>query len=284
MITSTFSCLNTNDMPWQADPDIPGFKVRLLRVDDTTRAVVKMWYLPPRWESGMFILPHRHYHKTVTERAYHLFGDFPHWEFSRPGDHDGELIVFHRHLFMDRPPMSIHGGFEEPKSETGSLILYWNTGPGTGIAEPEAPQETIPLPFDDDADSHGTDFTEARLFDTRKLAWQTHPTLDGCKIKPLAEATQGSGAVAMVNIPPDWTAPDATQPIRGGDQPCWSFVISGDVKLRMAENGASHQLTIAEDGYLEWGTGATLSFTDGATSEGGCAVLCIGHDLSKATA
>ena len=281
-MTTTFSLIDTNAVPWEHNPGIPGFKRRLLVFDDATRSEVRMDYVPPGAIPEVLELPHRHYHRTVTERAYALAGDFPHWEFSSTRDHEGEMIVFRRHLFMDRPPKSIHGLMPEPLSETGCVLLYWNTGPGTGVAEPDAPVESVELAFDDSADDDRTDFSDARLFDTGEVAWLEHPSVAGWKAKPLAEAVENSGAVSLVHIPADWTGSQQPFGIRGDESPPWLFVVSGDVRLQVSEDGARHNLDLHEGAFLLWRSAAELSVPAQSVSAGGCVALCVGHDLAQA--
>ena len=280
MTAESFTFIDTNAMAWEHNPGIPGFKRRLLFFDDATRSEIRMDYVPPGAIPEVLELPHRHYHRTVTERAYALAGDFPHWEFSSTRDHEGEMIVFRRHLFMDRPPKSIHGLMPEPLSETGCVLLYWNTGPGTGVAEPDAPMESVELPFDDTADDDRTEFSVARLFDTGEVAWQKHPWAAGWKVKPLAETTENSGAVSLVHIPADWTG--SLEPVKaeGGEPPPWLFVIAGDLRLYLAENGARREFALREDGFLVLSAGTALGVPRESASDGGCTVLCVGHDLS----
>lgn len=280
MTAASFTSLDTNAVPWEDNPGIPGFKRRLLVFDDATRSEVRMDYVPPGAIPRVIELPHRHYHRTVTERAYALGGDFPHWEFSSTRDREGEMIVFRRHLFMDRPPKSIHGLMPEPLSETGCVLLYWNTGPGTGVAEPDAPMESVELSFDDSADADRTDFSDARLFDTAEVAWQAHDSASGWKRKPLAEAVENSGAVRLVHVPADWSgSPEPVQAPGKGPSP-WLFVIAGDLCVQLTENGARRVLALREGAFLIWRAGTALNVPAESASEGGCTVLCVGHDLS----
>ena len=75
MATTPFTLIDTNAVPWENNPGIPGFKRRLLAFDDAKRAEIRMDYVPPRTIPDVLQLPHRHYHNSVTERAYTLFGD-----------------------------------------------------------------------------------------------------------------------------------------------------------------------------------------------------------------
>ena len=224
MATTPFTLIDTNAVPWEDNPGIPGFKRQLLTHDEATSAQIRVDYVPPGIVPAGLQLPHRHYHNSVTERAYTLFGDFPHWEFSGVRDDEGELIMFRRHLFMDRPPKSIHGLMPEPISATGAA---------------------------------------------------------GWKVKPLAKAVKHSGSVCLVHIPADWTAPGEPLGVSGSETPPWLFVVSGDLCLHMAENGARHDLGLREGGFLLWRTGAALGVPHESATDGGCVVLCIGHDLSE---
>lgn len=274
---------HTPDMPWEPDPAIPGFKRRLLHVHPRSRAHIKQWYLPPAFGPAVGTLPHRHYHRTVTERAYHLAGDFPHWEFKTGADMDGELVVFKRHIFMDRPPLSIHGRFKTPFSQTGSEILYWNTGVGTGLGEPEADTETVTVEFDESGRSDRTNFTEASVFSTLERPWLPHPGFASWRFKPLAGSTEGTPAAVLANIPIDSLAPDNVA-IAGNEMPRWLYVVSGDLKVSITASGKTQPFSLREGGFLAWQSEVVLGFAVGPISTGGATVLCVGHDLVKPSA
>ncbi len=280
MMDGSFTLLHTPDMDWEPDPAIPGFKRRLLHVHPVTGGHIKQWYLPPAYGPAVGTLPHRHYHKSVTERAYHLAGDFPHWEFRTGADMDGELIVFKRHIFMDRPPLSIHGRFPEPFSQTGSEILYWNTGVGTGLGEPEAVTETITVEFDESGRSDRTNFRDANVFSTLDRPWQSHPHIPAWKIKLLAHRTEGAGPVVLVNIPMGADSP-ADVAIAGSEDPHWLYLLSGDLSLRVTADGTPQEIKLREGSFLRWNDTATIEFSDGAISDGSAVVLCTSHNLAK---
>ncbi|MBM3516107.1 MAG: hypothetical protein FJX59_20680, partial [Alphaproteobacteria bacterium] len=222
---SAYTLIHTSTMPWEPDPAIPGFKRRLLDVDPITKGQIKLWHLPPAFGAVKGSFPHRHYHRTVTERAYHLAGDFPHWEFDSGADMDGTLVVFRRHIFMDRPPLSMHGRFGAQVSETGSEILYWNDGLGAGLGEPEAATETVTVEFDEGGRADRTNFTKASVFLTLDRPWKSHTKHVGWKIKPLADRFERNAAVTLVAVPMDAPAPTGVS-IPGDDAPRWLFVIS----------------------------------------------------------
>ena len=75
----TFHHVRSHTLEWEDDPYIPGFRQKLLSFDDITKAVVRLWFIPPDWGTDVFDgKPGRHYHKSVVERGFHLYGDFPH--------------------------------------------------------------------------------------------------------------------------------------------------------------------------------------------------------------
>jgi hypothetical protein len=264
-MTAAYRHLKTSGMDWAEDPDIPGFKQKLLHVDTDSGAVTRLWFIPPGW--GRDLLqgkPDRHYHKTVIERGYHLYGDFPHWEFADAHDHEGTGAPLTKGIFMDRPVLSLHGLQPEPVSQAGAVILYWNTGRGTSIREPGFALETINVPFNGGGD--WPQFNDARLIQTLELPWQPHERVAGWKHKPLAAASHGSGAVSVVHIPTDWQ-PDGTASFAAG--PGWTFVVHGDLRLDAG-------LALAEGDYLEWSSDEAVALRAGSASDAGCTLLWVG--------
>ncbi len=278
---TAFKHIDTTAMPWEADPAIPGFKRRLLDTDPVTKGQIKLWHLPPAFGAVKGSFPHRHYHRTVTERAYHLSGDFPHWEFETGADMEGTLVVFRRHIFMDRPPLSIHGRFGAQVSQTGSEILYWNDGLGTGLGEPEADVETVTVEFDERGRADRTNFTKASVFLTAERPWLSHPVHSGWKAKPLAGRFERNAAVNLVAVPMDGSAPGDVA-IPGSEAPRWLFVIAGDLTVQVSTDGGHRSVALREGGFLKWSPAASVGFAAGAVSAGGAHVLCIGHDLARA--
>ncbi len=269
-MTASYTHIETLGAPWSDDPDIPGFKQKILHQDKDSGAVVRLWYIPPGW--GRDVLqgkPDRHYHQTVIERAYHLFGDFPHWEFADAADQQGRCEALTVGIFMDRPILSLHGLLPEPVSQTGAVILYWNTGKGTSIREPGFELETINVPFNGATTGDWPQFNAARLEQTLDLPWETHDRISAWKHKPLAPASQGSGAVSLVHIPTDW-APAA--PTSLATEPGWLFVVHGDLRL---EAGTA-AVMLAQDGYLRWDAPEALHFDTRPCSDTGCTAIWVG--------
>lgn len=276
-----FHHVRTEEIDWVDDPDIPGFRQKILSRDDETGAVTRLWFVPPNWGEDVFNgKPDRHYHKSVVERGFQLYGDFPHWEFNSVEDFDGDLYVFKRGLFMDRPPGSLHGLRPEPRSQAGAVILYWNTGRGASIKEEAFAEETVNVPFDKDVKVEINAFTACNLTQTEAMDWQPHPDVPDWKIKPLAEAGYGADSVDLVFIPSDWSATDslsdsAAQPTAKHQ---WLYVVTGDLAVRLNDN----KLKLIQDDYLSWPSSNKLSFADGSVSETGCIAICSGNRLADA--
>lgn len=275
---TNFTHIDTDVMEWEPDPGIPGFLSKPLHTDSETGAFTNIHFVPPGWgEEVVHGKPYRHYHSTVYERSFCLFGDFPHWEFETPEDKDGELIVFRGGIFMDRPPMTIHGLMPEPKSVGGATTLSWNTGAGVSVQDPKAKEETFVVPFED---THGInlEFTSPHIFQTADVDWQDHPTIGGWKIKPLCARAGGAGEAALVSIPPDWR-PDGEHAVIGDDVLTWLFVVSGDVTVQVGDGGTK-DLALKIRNYLNWRSPASLSLSSEGVTQGGAVVLCVGHNLA----
>jgi hypothetical protein len=272
----------TNREPWQPDPGIPGFLVKRMFTDPVTGQFTEIHYVPPGWGDEVTDgQPYRHYHRSVYERALCLFGDFPHWEFREPADTQGELKALRTGIFMDRPPMTIHGLFPQPKSIAGAATLAWNTGGGTSVEDPRAKDETIPIPFDD---YHGINlaFTSPRFTHLTDMPWVAHPSVPGWKQKLLGARNTLAPEALLVSIPPDWR-PGSTHGLARGADRKWIFLMSGDLSLDMTEKGQTQRLVLAEHDYVDWLAPALPSFgTDGPVTTGGAVVLCVAHDLSPA--
>jgi hypothetical protein len=269
--------LDSKAIPWSDDPGIPGFREKVLRFDEKDESVVRLWYLPPGWGADVFDgKPNRHYHNTVVERAFHLFGDFPHWEFSSVEDFDGELVILSKNLFMNRPVQSLHGLLPEPHSETGSMILYWSTGPGVSILDPKYDSETVKVPFDANAELPINKFTPCEFTQTDEVPWQPHPRIDGWKIRPLAEPMGDGGRVAMVHIPTDWQ-PSSELVLDGQPGREWLFVLSGDVQVDVSGGDGAGTQRLGEWGYLDWQQPASLVFPVRSASQAGCVALYCGE-------
>ena len=283
IVRPNYRCHDTDQLDWEQDPTIRDFNRKLLYLDAETGADTLLRYFPPGARyTGHGGGRHRHYHLTVRQRAFALYGDFPHCEFKDPLDIEGNNIVFRRGYFMDRPPRSIHGTQPEPLSQSGAVILQWNTGGGVGLDDPKAEVETVSVPFEGDLQSMGKNFPEGRVFDTSNLAWQPHPTVPGWKRKVLATPEQDDEAVSLLFVPPEWRPGDL--PARGapsGDR-SWLFVLSGDLPLWVydtPEATPGECVSLREGTYLEWSQPAVVGFEAGPGSEIGCTLLCVGHEL-----
>jgi hypothetical protein len=142
---------NTFEMGWEEYPGLDGTKIKVLeRFPDGEPSVMLRWRQP-----GALLppdrLPYRHYHATVRECMFVLQGEIPHWDYRSADDAEGEgkLIRFKEGYFMDRRPGpgAIHGIEAGPVSDTGSLVLFWRTGTGNFVNEPNFKQESIEVPY-----------------------------------------------------------------------------------------------------------------------------------------
>ena len=269
--------IKTKSRPWKDDPGIPGFQEKMLCFDEDDESVVRLWYLPPGWGADVFNgQPDRHYHTTVIERGFHLFGDFPHWEFSSVGDLEGDLKVLEKGTFMNRPVRTIHGILPSPVSQTGAMILYWNTGSGVSIQDPKYPQETVTVPFDPEATVPVEEFATCGFTQTDDLPWEPHPTLSGWKIKMLAEPLGSDGRVAIVHVPTDWQ-PDESLVLAGTEKRQWLFALAGDLSVTASDGkGTQQAIQLGEWDYLHWQSPGSLQFDAEPVSQAGFTALYVG--------
>ncbi len=278
MAQPSYKHVRSQSLDWEDDPDIPGFRQKMLNFDDATKAVVRLWFIPPDWGKDVFGgKPDRHYHKSAVECGFHLYGDFPHWEFNSVDDFDGDLYVFKRGIFMNRPPGSLHGLLPEPRSQAGAVILYWVTGPGASIKDPEFPKETVNVAFDKEVKVDINAFTPCTITQTEDLEWQAHPDEPEWKIKALADAAYDADSVNLVHIPTDWQASDigAFDVAVESEKP-WLYVVHGDLRVTVGDT----DLKLVQDDFLMWSTDAPLLLPEEPLSDVGCTVLCSGHRLA----
>lgn len=129
------------DLQFEPDPGITGFTCATVVANDRCHA--KFWRVPPGWGlRSLGIEENLHFHHRAWEYAVHLSGDFPHIEYDDVA-REKTRIRFGEGDLMIRPPTSIHGLHADMTVQAGSEMLYWNTGPGTSIRDPEYHAETI---------------------------------------------------------------------------------------------------------------------------------------------
>ncbi|MBM3502987.1 MAG: hypothetical protein FJX65_03850 [Alphaproteobacteria bacterium] len=271
-----FRHLDTTTMPWAPEPTIKGMKSKVLFRDPESGAVTIIRSVPPGY--GVGDQPFRHYHTSVVERSFYLAGDFPHWEFDGPEDKTGDLIMFRRGLFMDRPPNTIHGLFPHPKSEIGGMAISWNTGGGVGVDDPNYEVESIDVPFENPG-RFNVAFTSPRIFMHDTLPWNPHPRVKGWKIKPLAPRRGVAPEVALVHVTADWQPARSGAVVEPTDERRWMFVVSGGLDVVVSQGARQDAIALKEHGYLEWRAPAVIGFAAGAVSDIGATVLCVGHVL-----
>ncbi len=274
MDDSSIIFLSTNNMNWTKDPGIPGFKQKILKEDKSSGGVVRLWFVPPNWGDEVFNgKPDRHYHKTVVERGFHLYGDFPHWEFESVDDFEGTLYVFKPGLFMDRPINSLHGLHPNPKSQAGAQILYWSSGSGASVKDPDFSKETVNVPFQKGFDIGVEKFSPCKFIDTRNSGWHKHPKINNWKIKRLSPKSSSADQVNLVFIPPDWTPLSKDQSILTNAMGPWLYILSGDISLK----NSSSIYKLKSDDFLSWNESDNVLYSEELCSEAGCTILCSGH-------
>jgi len=203
--------LDTRDMPWEPMPGIPGAMQKVLSRDLDGDPRVQITWMPPGLRHDE---PSRHYHRTVHERGFALFGELPMREYASVEDERGRPVLFRAGYYMDRLPGSVHGIDPDASSSVGFMMLDWRTGSGTYLREESAAQETALLPasreIDDATPLHpedapaGTvvDSGKLRLLDTRAMAWEPMPGIRGARWKVLSRDDAGEAAVSII-----WMAP-----------------------------------------------------------------------------
>ena len=199
------------------------------------------------------------------------------WDYNSPADNCGRLTVFRHGFFMDRPPRSIHGRKPAPESVTGSLFLIWSSAGGEFEADAD---ESIQIPFGGGSvtldDSY---YTAPTIVNSVTAPWRRHPSVAGWKVKRLSSGNDQGAChypVSLVHVPPGWNLPEDRIAIRTGEG-CWLYVLSGDLPVRMDSPG--DPLALRERDFLWWGGGAQPALERTRSSETGCVLLCVGHEL-----
>jgi hypothetical protein len=202
--------LDTREQPWEGMDGIAGGKQKVLARDEQGAPSVQLTWIPPGLLSEK---PERHFHRTVHERGYVLFGELPMREYASPDQEHGRPVVFKQGYYMDRGPGSVHGLDPAVVSPVGFLMLEWRTGPGTYLLEEAARHETVVLPAAYEPDetpacpaesAAGTivDSGKLRLLDTRAMPWEVMDGIPGARWKVLSCDSNGNASVALI-----WLAP-----------------------------------------------------------------------------
>jgi hypothetical protein len=264
--------IDTSDIPWKPEPDIPGMLYKPLRTDPDTGGEVLARFIPPGW--GIAALgekPMRHYHRTVSERSLQVHGDFPHWEYRDAHHVPGECVVKRKGWFMDRPPRCIHGIEDGPVSQVGAISFYWSSGGGTGVES--GGRENVEVKFSGDLDAYGDDFTQVRYVDTLRLSWQSHPNIAGWKWKLLTEPDV-QDPVALHLVPPGWRPDSGAIYGPGADMARWLYVVQGEGDAWVRGEKDLHKIRVKEGTFLELGAGETLGWEGSMESATGYVILC----------
>ena len=218
-------------------------------------------------------------HNSVNERHYALGGDYPVWHWSDLED-DGKLTILRRHTYLENPPKTLHGIRPETRPKIASQMLVWNNGSGTSVFEADAPKETVEVPLGGHA-TIDSDWNSPRLRIMDDLPWRPHSRIKVWKIKKVASRAKDLSPVVLVNIPMDFSGGAKPPPVTGAPG-CWLFVLSGDLSVSLSSATQASQLRLREGHFLSWPKDTILSYpTKKSISDGGCVVLCVGHDLAQ---
>jgi len=264
-------------MDWGTFPGLGGGLVKVMHVDEENVPYVMAVWMPPGELPVEY--PHRHYHASVYEHAYHLGGDLPHGEWSGPDD-DHELVIFREGYFLDRKPGSIHG-LDRMYSDTGAIVLSWRSGTGNWVDEPDAPTETLNVDIDTDAFVSKTgdqvtrgaartgvvlDRSGARVLDTREMDWD--PLGDGAaRVRVLTRDHAGEPTVRIVFLPPGEESVLALA--TGPEDHEFATVLEGEYTVP----GADGPLRIKEGYFMNRAPGAPQGLVAAGPSVTGAVVL-----------
>jgi hypothetical protein len=275
-MSDTISWTDTREMPWGAFSGLEVGRVKKLYNDPDGNPIVMMVWLPPG-DLGVPI-PHRHYHATVYEHAFHLGGDLPHAEWAEKNA-DHEVVVFREGYFLDRKPGSIHG-LDALYSDAGCTIILWRNGLGNWLDEPNAAEETLEVPFErefhgltydqrtiNDRDGIVIDRPDARILDTRELPWRPLGDVPGARVRELAFDGAGNATARMVYFPPG----DAALPglATRAEEHESALVLDGELAVKEGD-----RTFLAKRGwYMDRPAGAPEGLVPAGPSEVGATVL-----------
>lgn len=281
--------VDTRALPWEDFPGLTGTKIKVLSRDAEGNPMVFLQWLPPGKLPGVD-LPHRHYHRTVREYAFVLWGELPHWEY-RDADAQGEMVLFREGFFMDRRPGSIHGLEPSATSAIGCVLLMWRDGIGTMLDEPDVEEETVDVPFGSATPGSAPTTTgmptgpdgvvlerpDVTLLDTREMPWQEFEGLAGARVKVLSRDERGNGMVWLVWLPPG-EVPGVALPHRHFHRTIreFSYMVSGELPHWEYRNAAQEHgdLVVVREGFfMERAPGSVHGLEVGPSSPTGCVML-----------
>jgi hypothetical protein len=130
---------------WDEFAGLRGGAQKVLLRDEQGLPLIDLSYLP----AGFLVpeLPYRHYHSTVHEFMFGIWGELPHWEYES-ADAPGTLYTRRSGHFMHRLPGSIHGmEANQPSTKVGACGLEWRTGTGVLMNDPGWDEETIHVDY-----------------------------------------------------------------------------------------------------------------------------------------
>jgi hypothetical protein len=274
--------LDTATMPFEEVPGNPGARRHTLLEVPEAPGFVRIVYGPPGFSSNVQSLlqhgPHRHYHRSVTERHYILAGDYPIWHWVDAAE--GHMTRLRRHHYLENPPRTVHGIMPGSVPQTGYGIVQWTDGFGTELFEPGADAETLTVPPEARLDPG--ELRRPILVHAEDLPWSAHASVGDWTIRELGAATPTCPPARLVNIPAHGAKPLRLAPMTSSRW-LWLLIISGDLRVRArdaTDGGAGDALSLREGAFLAWRSGASVVVERERASGGGCVALCIGHDLA----
>jgi len=220
--SDTLSVVDFDARRWEANPGIPGARMKALASHEDGWIEVLLNWLPPDLGGG----PHRHRHRSVRERGLVIEGELPMAEFVAGEAGPGVAVLFRAGFYMDRAPGCLHGLDPSRRSRSGFTILEWRDGPGTYLMEDHAADESIVEDAPREARALEPDprpgvvieRDDLTLLDVFALPWADSKLEPGVRVQILTP-----GEVAIAYAPPD-TQLEAAGSRRG-------YVLAGSVAL-----------------------------------------------------
>jgi hypothetical protein len=202
------------DLAWEAVPNgLAGAYRKVLALDEYGDPRVMLIALPA---GAMFDHPHRHYHQSLHDFNYILWGTHPLFEYAGATAERGVLTMWRPGYYMHRSPGSIHGIEVGTEAPTTCVTLHWRTKSGNWVGDPTYETETVQVEYPSEwtpevpprearpqADGVVLDWPKLRELDTREMPWGTaQPSEIGIRRKVLERDTAGAALVEMLFIPP----------------------------------------------------------------------------------
>ena len=276
--------LDTRALPWEPFPGLPGAQRKTLVRGDDGEPRVFICHLDPGF--AVEDLPQRHYHSTVTELAFALAGELPHWEYRDRSQHHGTLVRHRPGYATHRLPGSSHGLAPGARTPVGFTALMIRDGTGTWPGEPRFADETVAVPFapgwapapaseearPDAASGVVVDWPDLHICDTDAMPWEPVGRYGHCKV--LARDAEGRTLLTLQHVAPDFALPDhPTKHSHDHDQ--YDYVVWGEFPMAEYERESRRRDAILmKAGHFVHRRGGEIhGLVAGASSPTGCLSL-----------